>query len=298
MGGSDANGTPAAGAASGRNGSARAPGRGSLAARADRHALYERAVQCPEAEVEFLAETFAALRARPARSLGEDFCGTAALCRAWVGRGGASTALGVDSDPRVLAWASQRLATLPAETAAQARLCEADVRATVAGGAGAGLDLITALNFSWWLISERDGLRRYFQQVRRRLAADGVFVLDAYGGYDAVREITEARAVEDDGSGAFTYIWEQADYDPVSGVMLCHIHFAFPDGSRLDRAFSYRWRLWTLPEVREVLAEAGFARVTVYWQGWDADGEPDGVFRPAARGTADAGWICYLSAEK
>ncbi len=79
--------------------------------------------------------------------------------------------------------------------------------------------------------------------------------------------------------------------------MTCHIHFAFPDGSRLQQAFSYQWRLWTLPEIRELLAEAGFGRVVCYWQGWDAEGEADGVFEPADRADADAGWICYISAE-
>jgi len=32
----------------------------------------------------------------------------------------------------------------------------------------------------------------------------------------------------------------------------------------LDRAFSYYWRMWTLPELQELLQEAGFVKVTVY----------------------------------
>ncbi len=44
---------------------------------------------------------------------------------------------------------------------------------------------------------------------------------------------------------------------------LCHIDFKFEDGSVQKRAFSYDWRLWILPEIREVLAEAGFRRSTV-----------------------------------
>jgi len=46
------------------------------------------------------------------------------------------------------------------------------------------------------------------------------------------------------------------------------------------------------------LLEAGFSKVTVYWQGWDEDGEPNGEFHPAEDADADAGWICYLTAEK
>jgi hypothetical protein len=134
-------------------------------------------------------------------------------------------------------------------------------------------------------------------QVRERLAADGLFFLDAYGGYDACRVITEERDVDDGGAG-FTYVWEQADYNPITGALRCHIHFDFPDGSRLERAFSYDWRLWTLPEIRELLAEAGFGRITSWWQGWDSNGEPDGIFEPAERADADAGWICYITAER
>ncbi|OQX43880.1 MAG: SAM-dependent methyltransferase, partial [Candidatus Sedimenticola endophacoides] len=93
-------------------------------------------------------------------------------------------------------------------------------------------------------------------------------------------------------------IWEQAHYNPIDGNLLCHIHFAFDDGSRLEKAFSYNWRLWNLTEIRELLREAGFSRVTTYWQGWDEDGEPDGCFEPALVADADAGWICYISAEK
>ena len=62
-------------------------------------------------------------------------------------------------------------------------------------------------------------------------------------------------------------IWDQKAYNPINGDMLCHIHFSFPDGSKIKKAFTYDWRLWTLPEIRELLLEAGFQRATVYWEG-------------------------------
>jgi cyclopropane fatty-acyl-phospholipid synthase-like methyltransferase len=258
------------------------------------HRLYERSVQCPEAEVDFISERFEWLRGRPARALREDFCGTAAVCCEWVGRHPDNRAVGVDLDPEVLRWAARRnVAALPAEAALRVTLVEADVMT----GARAAIDVVTAMNFSYWLFRERAALRRYFEAVYRDLVDDGVLFLDAYGGYDAFREIVEERAVHDD-DGSFTYIWEQARYNPIDGAMTCHIHFAFADGSRLERAFSYEWRLWTLPEIREILAEAGFRRTLVYWQGWDEGGEPNGVFEPAESADADAGWICYITAEK
>jgi SAM-dependent methyltransferase len=257
--------------------------------------LYERAVQCPQAEVDFLTEHFRRLRRRDARTLREDFCGTAAVSCEWVRRHRDNAAVGLDLDPVVLAWAeTHNRATLTAAERARVQLLQADVLAPPSLPAP---DLVAAMNFSYWLFRERATLRAYFSAVQRALAPDGVFFLDAYGGYDAFREIVEARTVED-AAGSFTYRWEQAQYNPISGLMDCHIHFTLPDGRELSRAFSYHWRLWTLPEIRELLAEAGFRRSTVYWQGWGEDGEPDGDFRPAEHADADAGWICYLSAEK
>lgn len=280
---------------------------GSLAQQADRHALYERAVQCPEAEIDLVEQTFLERRGRPARSLIEDFCGTAAVCHEWVLRHPENRAVGIDNDPDVLAYARQhRLAGLTDDQQARLRLINADVMQvgielpTPSTGeplAQEPVDLVLAMNFSWWLITERSNLLRYFGRVRERLTADGLFMLDAYGGYDAFRVITEERRIEDDLEPPFTYIWDQSDYDPISGMMRCAIHFQFPDGSRIDHAFCYGWRLWTLPELQEILTEAGFKNLCIYWQGWDENGEPDGCFKPVTRADADAGWICYLSAE-
>ncbi len=265
-----------------------------LAELADPHRLYELSVQSPQAEVDFVDRTYRQLRGRSARWLREDFCGTAAVCCEWVRRRKVNRALGVDLDPEVLDWGRRvNLACLSPHQRARVKLLEQDVTEVETRP----LDIVLAMNFSYWLLGGRDSLRAYFERVRASLATDGIFFLDAYGGYDSYRVITEERAVEHPELGPFTYIWEQAAYEPVSGRLICHIHFAFPDGSRIDRAFSYDWRLWSLPEIRELLVEAGFSRVQVYWQGWDADGNPDGIFVPVQTGEPDAGWIAYLSAE-
>jgi hypothetical protein len=268
------------------------------AAAADPHDLYERSVQCTEAEVDFFEQRFLRLSGRKARILREDFCGTAALCREWVKRHPLNGALGIDIDPDVLDWGRRRCRDeLQPADAERVHLVAGDVLQESAARALPRPDLVAAMNFSYWLCTERDRLREYFAAVRSSLADDGVLFLDAYGGYDAFREIVEEREIEDD-RGRFTYLWEQDDYNPITGAMTCFIHFGFSDGSRLERAFAYQWRLWTLPEIRELLAEAGFGRVTCWWQGWTEDGEPDGDFRPTLKADADAGWICYISAEK
>lgn len=271
-----------------------ASGGPSLAEKADRYRCYELSVQCAEAEVDFIDRYYRLLRGSNARLLREDFCGTASVCCEWVKRRKTNWAVGVDVDRKVLEWGrDHNLACLNGHAANRVDLVEEDVLAVD----GIRPDIIAAMNFSYWLLKERNSVKRYFQRVHKALNDDGVFFLDAYGGYDSYRVITEERTIEGDGYG-FTYVWEQEKYDPVTGRLVCHIHFVFPDGSRMDRAFSYDWRLWSLPEIRELLDEAGFERVICYWQGWDEDGNPDGVFKPVAEGEPDAGWIAYLTAEK
>ena len=265
-----------------------------LASQADRHQLYELSVQCAEAEIDFVDATFKRLRKRKARLLREDFCGTANVCCEWVKRGGKRHAIGVDLDPEVLDWGrNNNLTKLSKKQQARITLLQENVLDVQTEQP----DIISAMNFSYWLLQDRTLLKRYFTSVREALKSDGIFFLDAYGGYDSYHEIEEPREIDDGGDG-FTYIWEQASFNPITHNLVCHIHFAFPDGSTLSNAFSYDWRLWTLPEVRDLLTECGFRNVTVYWQGWDDDGEPDGDFKPATDAEPDAGWICYLTAEK
>ncbi len=264
----------------------------SLADKADRHQLYELSVQCAESEIDFIDDAYKALRGRRARLLREDFCGTANVCCEWVRRRKSNHAIGVDIDKDVLNWGGKhKVGKLKSGQQQRIELIAADVLQAETDPA----DIISAMNFSYWLFKKRKDLLKYFKATHSALAKDGIFFLDAYGGYDSFKEIVEKRVIED---GNCKYIWEQEKYDPISGNLICHIHFSFPDGSRLNRAFSYNWRLWTLPEIQDLLKEAGFHTVTVYWQGFDKDGEPDGDFKPAKQGEADAGWICYLSAEK
>ena len=264
---------------------------GTMAATADRHYLYQESVQDPEAEIDFIEETWQALRDRPAELLREDFCGTAHTACEWVRRDPMHWAVGIDLDAAVLEWGRlNNLAELDDEQAERITLLNQDVLDVATELA----DIVLAMNFSYYLFRSRAQLLAYFQSVHAGLADDGLFFLDAYGGYDAPRNIEEER--ECDG---FTYIWEQADFNPIDSTMNCHIHFSFPDGSRMERAFSYPWRLWTLPEIREVLLDAGFRDVTVYWEGTDGESlEGNGVYEPALVGDADPGWVCYIVAQR
>ncbi|MDH3511257.1 MAG: methyltransferase domain-containing protein [Gammaproteobacteria bacterium] len=261
-----------------------------LAETSDRYELYEAAVQNVAEQCNFVDYMFKTIKGRKARSFREDFCGTASASCEWVRLGRKNVAMGVDIDREVLQWGREhRLSQLTKKQQQRVSLIHGDVmRARTEP-----VDVVGAFNFSYWIFDARPVLRRYFETVYRNLQPGGVFFLDAFGGYDAFRELKEK--VKYDG---FTYIWDQATYSPVTGRMQTHIHFKFPDGSRLKKAFSYGWRLWTLPEIQEILEEAGFRKSTVYFEYRDEYGEALGEWYPESKGEADSAWVANISAEK
>lgn len=264
-----------------RRGRPRAP------AAPDRHELYERAVQHAGTELRLL-ERVLRRAGRPGRRLREDFCGTALLAAAWVASGPERRADAVDLDPAVLAWARRRRLAELGDAAPRLRLLRRDVR----HGPRGRYDAVLALNFSWQVFQARRDLRRYLEAARRALAPGGVMVLDVFGGWLAQKPLVERRRI----GGGVTYVWEQEAFDPIGHRLRCAIHFELPGGRRLRRAFRYDWRLWTLPEVRELLAEAGFREVEVLW-----DVEPPGVeprYLPRRAARNQGGWLAYLVARR
>jgi cyclopropane fatty-acyl-phospholipid synthase-like methyltransferase len=242
-------------------------------------------------ECDFIDKTWRKLRGRLASTLREDFCGTAKACTEWARRRKDNHSVGVDLDESVILWGEHRhRANLPESISSRITILQADVMAVETPK----VETIVAMNFSYFIFKQRETLVRYFRRVHESLADDGLFFCDAYGGSEAHSEVEEERHLD-----GFTYVWDQNKYNPITGDVVNHIHFRFPDGSEMKRAFTYEWRLYSLPEIQDMLREAGFERVTVYWEGTNhRTGEGNGVFRPSVRGEACAGWIAYLVAEK
>lgn len=252
------------------------------------HDLYEDSVQCPEADVQAIDRFYREINGRHPRVIKEDFCGTAAICAEWVRKRRSNSAVGVDLDRSTLEWGRKRHIEPLGIDADRVRLVLDDVRHV----RSPRVDAVAALNFSYSTFKTRDELRGYFRAARRSLAPGGILVLDIFGGSEAQSLETEEKSKRN-----YTYIWDQVRFDPVTHETLFHIHFRFRDGTMRRRAFTYDWRLWTIPEVRELLAEAGFTWSRVYWEGTDrGTGGGNGVFRRVERAETTPGWIAYVTA--
>ena len=253
----------------------------------DIHKMYQQSVQCVEAEIDFVEATYKEIRGNDARYLREDFSGTGQTASEWVSRNPNNRAWAVDLDEDVIMWGMKNVQP-QLKNSQNLTYKQADVR----DSGIKNMDIILAMNFSYFLFMDRKTMVDYFVSVKNSLEDTAIFFLDAFGGYEAAKELKEER--ECDG---FTYIWEQASFNPINSQMQCYIHFKTDEGKEYNRAFDYYWRLWTLPELQEMLCEAGFTQVDIYWEGTDEEsGEGDGIFKPAKTGTADAGWVCYIVA--
>ncbi|PRQ09639.1 class I SAM-dependent methyltransferase [Enhygromyxa salina] len=269
------------------------------AATADRHELYELSVQDPPSEVAFTTSTFRKLRGREALSVREDFCGTAVFSLAWVKSHPQRTAIGVDLDRETLMWGlDKRIRPAGGDYESRLTLRNGNVLEPSAPLA----DVAVGFNFSYWCFDTRDSLRTYFEAARAGLTSDGVLYLDAYGGTEVCmhdvneREVRDETGVINDGE-TFIYVWEQVEFNPLTSHMDCAIHFEFEDESRIDNAFTYSWRVWSLAELSELLQEAGFTNVRIWTEDEDEDGDGLGTYSEVDDLDNEGVWWVYISAE-
>lgn len=266
----------------------------------DPHVLYSAAVQSVESDLAFARRVYRRRNNREPLRLREDFCGTASLACTWAGQDKAHAAWGVDVDPGALRWGDRHYRQPMGAAAARVHLVRGDVRRARTPPA----DLLLALNFSYCVFKERRTLGRYFRHARSSLAAGGILVLDIFGGTRAITATLEQKTIRGahapDGRPIkpYRYIWEHAHFDAVTHHVLCHIHFKLHNGRRLDKAFTYDWRLWTIPEIRELMTEAGFRTTRVYTHGWNRNGGSNGVFREVQRFDNQMGWLGYVVGER
>ena len=256
----------------------------------DKYYYYKKSVQAPENDIEFLARTYKDMYGKTAKIFREDFCGTHALCCEWAKMSDANLSIGIDIDPEPIEYGQTHYQSeLTEEQQNRIEIQKADVLDTELPKA----DLVCALNFSYMCFKKRAVLKNYFANVYQSLSSDGVFVLDCFGGskcFEANEEETEYEK--------YSYFWDQTNHNPITGNALFHIHFKRKGEKKREKVFTYDWRLWNIPELREILEEVGFKKTTVYWEGTTDEGEGDGEFNPSEIGEECESWIAYVVAAK
>lgn len=249
------------------------------------HDLYELCVQSPR----HLVPLVRAIHGGSCDVLGEDFAGTAALSHAWVAADASARAIAVDNDAEALAYRGDH---------ERIEKIESDVLAV-----DAPCDAIFVGNFSIGYWHTRSDLVAYLTHARERLASstapdghDGspVFICDTYGGETAylTGEVHRDHWItEGPHKGKrVRYTWEQREADPLTGMVTDVCHFRVDQGGMIELelydAFVYRWRLWSVPELRDAMAEAGFTSTEIYDKTPDAMDEDGRVYvRPVEDGS-------------
>lgn len=262
-----------------------------IAELSDKFRCYLESVQCPDHEVEFFEQAYREAYGKRPDVLREDFCGTFAICCEWVKSHKKRTALGVDLCGETLRWGIENnLKALKKKQRARVQLLEQDVRFHNEPPS----DVLAAQNFSFWIFKTRAEVVEYFRMARSNLNERGVIVMDMMGGGECYFEDHLEKRKIGKGKSAYQYHWKQVRFNPVTAECRFAISFKFRDGSKMKNAFEYEWRFWTIPEVREMLLEAGFAESHVYFEQEDEDGNDTGTWARCDEAPGHPSWLAYV----
>lgn len=255
-----------------------------------KYELYQAAVQAPDFDIKFFLKEYKRLRKNTPRILREDFCGTGYLSCSWVKKNPEHVAIGLDLDPEPMNYGkTHHYEKLSADAKTRMSYHQCDVLKSKRYKA----DIVAALNFSYCLFKDRTVLKNYFQQVKASLLPQGLFVLDLFGGIECMGGPVEDIIEHKD----FTYYWDCDGLNPINHECVYKIHFKEKNRrNKIKDVFVYQWRLWTLPEIKDLLLEVGFKDVMVYWEGEDKDGSGDGKFKPTTFTENCDAWIVYIIA--
>uniref|UniRef100_A0A1J3JXF2 Uncharacterized protein n=1 Tax=Noccaea caerulescens TaxID=107243 RepID=A0A1J3JXF2_NOCCA len=260
--------------------------------------LYQQSVQSPKGDISYLQKFFLMyVGGRQPLHFQEDFCGTALLSAEWLKTDTRRTAVGLDFDLEALEWCmDNNISKLGSDVCSRMSLLHGNVLSPLEakqvksksheliqnisledGDNNEGSvdpeveslekdepdsllkrDIVCAFNFSCCCLHKRAELVSYFKNAREALSKKGgIFVMDLYGGASAEGQLKLQRKFP-----TFTYTWEQAEFDIVSRKTRISLHYHLQKQNRKIRnAFSYSWRLWSLPEIKDCMEEAGFKSV-------------------------------------
>lgn len=250
--------------------------------------FYERSVQNPEGEVSFMHDEYQRIYGHSPYILREDFCGTGAISCKWVEQDKECEAYGVDLDPEPIKMGKERhLSKLKSADQSRMHYLEANVMKVKTPK----VDVVCAFNFSYFIFKSRKQILQYFKSVRKSLNKQGIFFLDIFGGPESQTLVTDVKKLK-----GLTYYWECQHFNPFSHECTFAIHFKDQKGKKHENVFTYNWRMWTMPELKDLLEEAGFSKVVTYWEGDDGEGGGNGEFAPSDDVENCDAWVSYIAA--
>ena len=253
----------------------------------DKYELYSAAVQSPGEDVKFYRDRYMDIRGKSMKPtvLREDFCGGGAISCEWVKLNKKYNSVGLDLDIVPMDYGRKNyISKLTQDQKRRVVLVKKDVLTKNLPKA----DIVCAVNFSYFFFKQREILRAYFSNVRESMNSNGIFLVDIFGGTQCTDAITDK--TKHDG---FTYFWDQKNFDPYNNEAEFAIHFKY-NKKMYKNVFTYDWRMWTIPEVKEIMIEAGFKSVEVFWEGTARDGGGSGIFKKIVKGEACLSWIAYV----
>lgn len=256
----------------------------------DKYWHYRNSVQSPENDVKFFRRVYREVRGKDPAVMREDFCGTFSLSCSWVKLDKSHRAIGLDLDPEPIAYGQAHyLSQLTEDQKNRINIQQKNVLDPDLPKA----DMIVGLNFSYFIFKDRRLMLRYFDNCRQSLKSGGVLLIDCFGGSQCYEPIEEETVHE-----KFSYYWDQTTFDPITNNALFHIHYKPKGRKKIEKVFTYDWRMWSIPELKDILHDAGFKTTEVYWEGTTKDGDGDGVFKKRTVGEHCQAWIAYIAAYK
>ena len=252
----------------------------------DKYFYYKQSVQSPKQDIRFFQKIYKDYFKKSAHVFREDFCGTFYVGYHWVKSHPKNQAIVIDIDKKPINYGKTHhlLKLKPKE---QSRLTILNKNVLSRGLPKA--EIITVSNFSYYNIKERTLMLKYFKNIKKSLYKKGLFIIDVLGGPDC-----EGVSEEVVKHKTFTYYWDQYYFNPINNHAKFYIHFKRRGEKKQKKAFYYEWRLWSLPELRDLLQEAGFTKVDVYWEQSNKKGEGNGVFKKSTEGDLCDTWIAYI----
>ena len=256
----------------------------------DKYWHYRHSVQSPDRDVCFIRDCYVRHSGRQPVIFCEDFSFTFAISCEWVKVNNKCKSIAIDIDKAPLDYGKKMY--LSRLTPHQQKRVQV-IHANVLKKNLPSVDIIAALNFSYFTFKLRKQMKAYFRHCLKRLRTKGILILDCFGGSDCMEANEEAEQ-----NNQFTYYWDQVNFDPVTHHSLFQIHYKRKGEAKRKNVFTYDWRLWTIPELRELLEEVGFRKTYIYWEGSRRDGTGNGKFTPVEKGEECESWIAYIVAEK